>query len=522
MTNSDLWCWSRARNLWRATLWMFLGLALALASPAMAQKRKGFPETPSERGQALFDLRTGFQRLSAGDARGAIELLTRAIDSENLPDGPLGSAYFFRGAALREQGKFREALNDLDQATKLTPDKAQVPVLAFDIAMRMDKLPLAHQNALRIAKTFPNDTASLDLASIFRVVQYLDKVRNKDDAQNLRAALFDAGYHGGVHGAQADALYLPLVSGYLDRNDIVNAVRVTGFLTSVDSLLAMSIDKRYEEVWPTIATSSGANLQMALQKQIENYRAIVKESPDEVSAVHRLVEALRMANQSTEASKIATNTLDDPISLANDPDAYFWVLTKSAYADADSGNAAAGAQKMTEIMPYKLDDYPELVSHHINRGAYLLDQGDFVGASKAARTAESKFLSSYGRMWINAIDFCAAVGLKQKPETIQPFMDILKDNIRNNPSAYTMALLCADKKNDAEQFYLKRLSDPELRGDALQALQIYAKGQNEGTHFTMLQERLAQIRSKSSTRKAIDKVGRQLTFTMPRGTLGIY
>ncbi len=525
MKNSDLWCRAQMRNLWpnlRCWLKLTLLALMVVASPVTAQRKKGFPETPSERGQALFDLRTGFQRLSAGDARGATELLTRAIDSENLPDGPLGSAYFFRSAALREQGKFREALNDLDLAAKLTPDKAQVPVLAFDIAIRMDKMALAQQQALRVARTFPNDTASLDLASIYRVVQYLDKGRSRDDAQILRAALFDAGYRGGARGSQVDGLYKSLVSGYLDRNDIVNAVRVTTSLVGVDTLLSMTIDRRFEEVWPTIESVAGKNLQLALQKQIEAYREIVKDTPDEVDAMHRLVESLRMGNRAAEAAQLSSKTLDDPVALGNDPDAYFWLLIKSAYADADAGAAVRGAQKMNEIMPYKLDDYPELVSHHINRGAYLLDQGDFAAASAAARLAESKYLSPYGRMWISAIDTCAAAGLKQKPITIQPFLDILKENTKNNPAAYAMALLCANKMADAEQLYIKRLNDTEMRADALQALQAFAKSPYEGTHFALLQERLAQVRSKSSVRKAIEKQGRQLNFTIPRSTLGVY
>jgi hypothetical protein len=275
-------------------------------------------------------------------------------------------------------------------------------------------------------------------------------------------------------------------------------------------------------VWPTIESVAGKNLQLALQKQIEAYREIVKDSPDEVDAMHRLVESLRMGNRAAEAVQVATKTLDDPVALGNDPDAYFWLLTKSSYADADSGAAARGGQKMNEIMPYKLDDYPELVSHHINRGAYLLDQGDFAAASTAARLAESKYLSSYGRMWITAIDACAAIGLKQKPVTVQPFLDILRDNNKNNPSAYAMALLCANKLADAEQFYIKRLNDTDMRTDALQALQNFAKAPYEGAHFSLLQERLAQVRGKSSVRKAIEKQGRQLTFAIPRSTLGVY
>ncbi len=526
MIHTDLWC----RAVWRNRLWQLAGHFLVLVTlacalvpqAAQAQRKRGYPETPSERAQALVDLRSGFQRLSAGDALGAIALLNRAIDSEYLPDGPLGSAHFFRGAALREQGKFREALEDLDVAAKLTPDKPQVPVLAFDIAIRMGKLSLAQTHALKVATAFPADAGSLDLASIFRVVQYLDRGRTRDEALALRLALFDAGYKGNPRGVEADGLYQPLVASFLDRNDIANAVRVTTALGSVDVLLPMLVDRRFEPVWKTIEGADGSGLQTVLAKQAEVYRDILKDAPDDVDAMHHLVDALRMLGRPADAVAASARMLSDPVALGNDPDAYFWVLSQSAYADAEAGAPARGAQKTTEIMPYKLSEYPELVSHHINRGAYLLEQGDFAAASKAARLAESKYLSPYGRLWIASIDACAATGNKQKPETVQPFLDTLKDGARTNPAAYAMALLCTNKLVEAEQFYIRRLGDPEMRVDALEALQIYAKAPFEGAHFAALQERLALVRARPAVRKAVDKVGRTLSFTIPRTATGGY
>jgi tetratricopeptide (TPR) repeat protein len=510
----DLWPRATFCNLGRAIM-----LAIILvATPASAAGKRGYPETPSTTGQALFDLKTGFQRLSAGDARGAIELLNRAIDSDVLPEGPRGSAYFFRAAALREQGKFKEAVADLDEAARLTPDKPQIPVLAFDLSMRMEKLGPAYDYALKVAKQFPPETASLDLQSLYRILA----TRKKDDALTLRAALFDAGYRGSPRGIAADEMFRELVTGYLDRNDIVNAIRVAEGIVSVDVLVDMMIDKRFEEVWPAIGAKAGEGFVSALKRQREMYQEIVKEQPDDVDAVHHLIDTLRLSGQSPQAIKLGTKVLDDPVALGNDPEAYFWVLTKTAYADTESAKPGQAMQRMAELKAYKLEDYPELVSQHINRGALLLDLGQFAEASAAARLADTKYLSNYGRMWVRAIDMCAAIALKQKPDTIQPFLDILKDNGKVNPSAYAMGLLCANKTADAEQWYIKRLSDSDMRSDALQALQIYAKGDNEGSHYAMLQDRLAQVRNKSSIKKAIDKAGRQLTISLPRGAIGNY
>jgi tetratricopeptide (TPR) repeat protein len=516
MMYRDLWCSGAKRNLAALTV---LLMAVLLAFPAQAQRAKrGYPETPSTTGQALFDLKTGFQRLSAGDARGAIELLNRAIDSDVLPDGPRGSAYFFRAAALREQGKFREAVEDLDEAAKLTPDKPQIPVLAFDLSMRMDKLPAAYDYALRVARNFPAETASLDLQSLYRILQ----TRKKDDAHALRAALFNAGYRGSPRGIAADEMYRELVTVYLERNDIVSAMRAATGIVSVDVLIDMMIDRRFEEVWQAIGAQSGEGFGSAVKKQLTMYQDIVKEQPDDVTAVHQLLETMRLANQPAPAVPIGIRLLDDPVALGNDPDAYFWVMTKTAYAESESGRAAQAIQRMAELSAYKIDDYPELVIQHINRGALLLDQGRFAEASAAARLSETKYLSQFGKLWVRAIDMCAAIGLKQKQDSIQPFMDMLKEGGKANPSAYAMGLLCANKLPDAEAWYIKRLNDPDMRSDALQALQNYAKGANEGPHYALLQERLETVRNKPAVKKAVEKSGRQLTISLPRSVVGIY
>jgi hypothetical protein len=99
---------------------------------------------------------------------------------------------------------------------------------------------------------------------------------------------------------------------------------------------------------------------------------------------------------------------------------------------------------------------------------------------------------------------------------------MLKEGGKANPSAYAMALLCANKLSDAESWYIKRLNDPDMRSDALQALQHFAKGMNEGAHYAMLQDRLETVRNRSSVKKALEKSGRQLSINLPRNVVGMY
>ncbi len=505
--------------------WRFLFcllFALCAAEPAEAQKRRrGFPETPSAEGQALFELRSGFARLSTGDTKGAVAFLTRAIESEALPKSAAGSAYFFRGAAYREQSKFRESLADLEQASRLTPDKGQIPVLAFDVALRMDQPVTAFDKAMTVAKSFPTETSSLDLSALSAVMTSLEKGRRFEDTHKLRAALFESGYQGSPIGETADYMFKDLVAGYLRRDDLVNAIRVSTAITTVDVLISLLVDKRFEELWEPIESSMGGSFSKAAARQLTRYQEIVKELPEDGQAVNMLVDSLRMTGQPFPAIKVGTRLLDDPVAIGRDPEAYFWVMIKTAYAEAESDRSSDALKRLNDLKAYKLDDYPDLVNHHLNRASLLLDLGRFDEAVAAAKLAESRYLSLYGRLWIRSFEACRAANDKDEPELLAA-LDELRSKAYDNPTGYALALLCAGKTSDAEAWYVRRLSDEALREEALRALQVYQSGSYEPPFFAHLQQRLDAVRKKGSIKKAIAKAGRQVKIDLPRGSFASY
>jgi tetratricopeptide (TPR) repeat protein len=511
---------NRLMGFWRILIFILIGLSLA--TPAEAQKRRrGFPETPSPQGQALFELRSGFQRLSTGDTKGAVAFLSRAIESEALPAHAAGSAYFFRGAAYREQSKFRESLSDLDHAARLTPDKGQIPVLAFDVALRMDQPVTAFDKAMVVAKSFPKEVGSLDLSALLAVMASLEKGRRFDDTHKLRAALFEAEYQGSPIGETADYMFKELVAGYLRRDDLVNAIRVSTAINTVDVIISLLVDKRFEELWPSIESGIGGSFTKAASRQLNRYTEIVKELPEDGQAVNMLVDSLRMSGQPFPAIQVGNRMLEDPVSIGRDPEAYFWVMIKTAYAEVESDRASDAIKRLNDLKTYKLDDYPDLVNHHLNRAALLLDLGRFDEAVTAAKLAEGRYLSLYGRLWVRTFEACRDAEAKDVLG-LTAALDQLRDKAYDNPSAYALALLCAGKQADAEAWYSRRLSDEALREDALRALQIYKTGPYEPVFFSQMQQRLDAIRKKGSIRRAISKAGRQIKIDLPRGSFASY
>lgn len=484
-------------------------------------RKKGFTEQSSAEGAALADIRSGSLRLSNGDARGAIEFLTRAVDSGTLPDAARGVALYFRGAAYREVGKFEEALEDLQTAQRAAPDKGQIPLLAFDVALRLDHLDIAYASALHVAASFPLEVTGLSLDALTRVITGLERARRQEDAHKLRAQLFDANYHGSPAGTTADYLYKELVAGYLDRNDILNAIRVASSISTVDVLLDMMIDARFREVWDAVEQGNGGSLRVAAEHQRDRFQNIVIANPGDNQAVHGLIDAWRITGQPASAIGVGDELLKDPVAIGRDPDGYFWVLTKTAYAEVEAGQTEAGIRRLAELTNYRLDDYPVLTTHYINRAALMLDQGRFAEAATAARLAQSRYLSSYGWQWVRAINACSAFGRKE-PKAGEAAIAEIKAAATDNPAAYALALLCGNKLNEAELWYVRRLADTELRSDALQALQNFAIGPNEGSYFMIIQERLAQIRKRPAIKQAVSRVGRQMNFDLPRAALSSY
>jgi tetratricopeptide (TPR) repeat protein len=497
-------------------------LLCALSAPAQAQRRAAFPTTPSEIGQALYDVRLGFQRLSTGDPRGAIELLTRAINSGHLPEQTLGSAYFFRGAAYREQGNFRDALADLEEATLKAPEKGQVPVLAFDVLMRTDDYTRAYVKALSVARDFPQDANSLDLSALLRLTAWLEANRREKDAFLLRAALFDARYRGGVGPALADDYYRPLIAGYLEQDDVVNAVRVASSMINVDTLIDIMVDRRYQDVWDSVQAEMGVDFAAAAQRQLKSWRAVEAGALMDADSAQGLIDSLRVVGQADEAVRFGEQFLQDPTAVGRGPSGYFWVIMKTAYADVEAGEAARGLQRIAELGQYQLDDYPDLVIQRINQAALALDQNRSAEALRYARSAESRYLSAYGRLWVKAIEVCVAVQQNQAKPVLEAGLVPLREGRMTNPAALAYALLCTNRLDEAEQWYVRRLGDARLRADALQALQIYARAKNEPAFYALLQERLAKVRERAAVQKAIARVGRVLTIALPRTVVGGY
>jgi hypothetical protein len=320
----------------------------------------------------------------------------------------------------------------------------------------------------------------------------------------------------------ADDYYRPLIAGYLERDDVVNAVRVASSVINVDTLIDIMVDIRYKDVWDSVQVEMGGGFAAAAQRQLKSWQAVEGAALTDAESAQGLIDSLRLTGAATQAVRFGEQFLQDPTAVGRGPSGYFWVIMKTAYADVEAGQHARGLQRVAELNGYQLDDYPDLVIQRINQAALALDQNRSADAVRFARSAESRYLSAYGRLWVKAIEACAGVQQNQAKPVLDAALSTLREGRMSNPQAFAYALLCANRLDEAEQWYIRRLGDARLRTDALQALQLYEQAKNEPAFYTQLQERLGKVRDRPAVQKAIARVGRTLTIALPRSVVGGY
>lgn len=116
-------------------------------------------ETRSEEALAAANLwvQAGNARLAAGDAKGAIAALDRALVTGLLTGPAKGEIRLDRARANVAAGDLNAARADLDEALKLVPDDPLAWLLSASLARRMAQLERAQTDIAEAARRSPDD-----------------------------------------------------------------------------------------------------------------------------------------------------------------------------------------------------------------------------------------------------------------------------------------------------------------------------------------------------------------------------
>lgn len=227
--------------------------------------------------------------------------------------------------------------------------------------------------------------------------------------------------------------------------------------------------------------------------------ALVLDEAQALRTLGRTEQALALLDRHIAAAQASAQNYEDVSEQLN------WLLNERAYALYDL-NRPVEARAAFGLSIGAGENGQWSVSQVINFASMLSAEGRPADALEVLRTVGRA--SPYGDMWVAATRACAAAQLGHAAMQAQA-MAFLREHTDDNFAAMARAFLCVNDLDGAAALYVRRLNDPQERGEALLALQSYRRPPNRSLpHEALLLERLAQVRARADVRAAVEAVGR--------------
>lgn len=445
----------------------------------------------------------------------AIPYLTKAIDTGNLAPFYFAYAYYERGLANWVLDHDEEALADMDKAVEMSEDKGAELYFRALILKDLDRNEEAVRDVIRLAREYPDMLENLDTRHAWDLEEWLEDQDKKDQLFDYLYALEQANYSGPKLDEFPDGLRKELVLLYLERDEINKAVVQAYKIESPYITMEMLIDNRFEPLWGKYVFTSHADLGKLVEKTLDEYRTKMEDNPYDPKYVHWYVDTLREAGHDKEAVEVSKEALKNWSRFENtEEDDKLWVLNMLAYAYIEMGENKKGYKAFDEIMEVSLDENGSAISQVINYSLALLDAGEFKRALKIVEDTGMEYSSDYGDMFFLGVKACALheLGREEEAETIA---DEMKERWEENSSTVQVALLCLERYEDSVEVFLARLEDENERGSLLAAIQNFAPGKDDRPYRDELLMRYQRVLNDPRVTAAIGKYGRIIEIPLP-------
>ncbi|GAB4574114.1 MAG: hypothetical protein Tsb008_10500 [Rhodothalassiaceae bacterium] len=438
------------------------------------------------------------------------------IAGGGLDRDSLGRAHFARGMAALSSGDTAQARAAFDRALGLVDDPAQVLFERFQLAWSAQDWVTSAEDLSRIARLTPERARSVSLSAIMAIVRELERLGNEEDRLfDLLVALRDAAYSGSPPDSRPDDLYRLLARHLIERGRRFEAEAVIEVIRKAETIFAMMTDRRDSGLWPALDRMFGQRAEGITLRELELLARMRKAMPNSLGLIRDSIEALRRHGLSREAASFGLQAIKAYTHSPQgtfDHRAFEWIVNETAYALLDIGETEQAIALLGALVTGR-EGAAIPVSQQINYGAVLWLSGRFENAIRAATEAEAGMVSGYGQSFIRQIAVCAYAALGRLDEA-EAAAGPLIDHPMINPSATQIALLCLDRHEEGVAQLLSRLSNPDLRQDALVALLPRQLEHEKSTLFRELQARNDRIRADPRIRDKQAEVGRPLALVI--------
>lgn len=499
------------------------GLLLSCAiAPAhvSAEAASTRPATEVETAQQIEVLVEKVRRLASGrQYKEALDTLDEALALAPLPGRAQGNLQFLRGMALIELGRFSEAEPAFEKATAmLTRNDPFLPkaYLAWsDMQLRTGQPVRASQSIVHVASHFPDELKGLNKHWLYDLYWTLQKQDHKEALFELLLALSVRGYDGGDGPGGMDWMYSEAALELAKRGRFDEAGQVAAALIQSNALLNMLVNRHFEPLWPLLEERVGLDMARHLATEHDASLEALQQHPEDLKALLRHVDVLLYLGRHDDALALTTPIVSDLKSVVETGEDAIWIAYAHAHALAFVGRVDHAEHMMTELINLGIGQNPnlkEIAFYMINdRSQFLLahDRPEDVLRIVDQNKADywSRF-SKYAKMRQLRDRTCALVALGRQAEASEAMRQI-EELKTENMTAYTHALLCHDRLDEAEQAVLERLADEDERTAMLVTLQNFQQEEN-APHNVLIITRLASLRERPAVQKAIASAGRIL------------
>lgn len=455
----------------------------------------------------------------------------------SMPDrGPLGPATqsaFAATPSADELPLFRELAREAWQRQEFRRAHALMAAITLhEDAVGLDwmtRAELAMDSVLlsdaalaysTVASRWPEQARQADWGRVIQ--QSAFRIRRDEVHRADYLALVEALYAADfllVYGLQPDALWSDLAADALESGDVVRAREVLARIDSVEALLGMRVDQRFDRL--VALEPERFDIASAARRATMRSEKIVALHPRELNAFVQYAYALFDEGRHADVLAMCEAILADvERSAGQSPpfddvdEALNWVYNHKAAALRALGrwDEALTVMEAARLLP---EQRSENVSQSINLAAHYIDAGRFADALAAVEPLEcDDNVSPYGCMQLHSVLHAAHLRLGNTAQAAKAF-NYLSANRKDAEDTWISATLESGDLDAAARRLIAQLEDPSERGSALLGAQTYLPF----PVTTVMQERQArrqQLLARDDVATALGRVGRQISVPIYR------
>jgi tetratricopeptide (TPR) repeat protein len=308
-------------------------------------------------------------------------------------------------------------------------------------------------------------------------------------------------------GSEPSSWWLQLSLALLERKKPDEAFAVAAHITDPYTLIAMQADNRYRPIAKSQFVER--DVLKAARNELEWRRTASERAPLSLSGVVGVARALMYLHRYDDVLRLTDGVMHaDSVSYDDLPQQFPWILHYRARALSALGRYDEAIALLRRACEESKQD---LVSHPLNLAEALAGLNRPQEALAALPPLQGA--SVYGHL-VAALTRAMVASELNDSTAIAAALEELRGHVAEYPGMLQQALIVAGKQDEAAALLASRLSDPELRTDALVELQDYADTPAP-PRVTQWREQLKALRNRPDVRHDITEQGRVGSYPLP-------